>query len=165
MGAIPSSRTGAAFQRTYDDTWVRDDKKLYFGTDGDVSLSYDATNAIFDVVGATSFLKNQAESSDIMLSDSVDLSVAVRWSKMGSDPITESDVVLDNGTAGQVLGVTLYTDGGSDLVLKPTTSTGWASITFADAGDTATLQYVNDTMGWILVSVYGDTAPPAVSRT
>jgi len=156
--------TGSALEKYPDAVLVRDDKKLYFGNDGDVSLSFVSATSLLDVSGDTSFLKNNAESSDIMLSDSVSLSVDTRWSKMVSASDHSSDVVLANGTPGQILNVTLSADGGSDCVLKPTTGTGWASITFADAGDTATLQYIDDTMGWVIISAHGDSTQPAVSR-
>ncbi len=40
--AIPSNRTGAAVQRTYDAWWLRDNKLFNLGTDGDFSMEYDA---------------------------------------------------------------------------------------------------------------------------
>lgn len=89
-------------------------------------------------------------------------------------PITHSIVVkttgadaealtLANGTSGQVLTINLGTDGGGDGTLTPTTATGWATIVFADAGDTATLMYVDDTVGWIVLGCYGLTAQPTIT--
>lgn len=71
-------------------------------------------------------------------------------------------LTLADGAPGQVLTITLATDGG-DGTLTPTTKTGFATIVFADAKDTATLLYVDDTVGWILLGYYGTAAPPVVS--
>lgn len=72
-------------------------------------------------------------------------------------------LTLANGVAGQRLLIYLATDGGGDGTLTPTTKTGFATIVFADAGDFAALEYVNDTVGWILVGLGGVAAPPAIT--
>lgn len=69
-------------------------------------------------------------------------------------------LTLADGKANQLLFIKLYLDGGGDGTLTPATSTGWATIVFADAGDRATLMYVNDTIGWIIVGLSGVAAPP-----
>ncbi len=69
-------------------------------------------------------------------------------------------LTLANGLPGQLLKIVLTTDGG-DGTLTPTTATGWATIVFGDAGDSATLLYVNDTIGWIILGLSGKAAPPA----
>lgn len=72
-------------------------------------------------------------------------------------------LTLANGTAGQVLVIVLDTDGGGDGTLTPTTSYGFATIVFADAGDHATLMYVDDTLGWVILGLSGVAAPPAIT--
>lgn len=72
-------------------------------------------------------------------------------------------LTLADGVAGQVLKVILATDGGGTGTLTPSTSTGWATIVFADAGDQATLLYVDDTVGWIIVGLSGVAAPPVTT--
>lgn len=72
-------------------------------------------------------------------------------------------LTLANGEPGQMLTISLTTDGGGDGTLTPATCTGFATIVFADVKDTATLLYVDDTIGWILVGYYGTAAPPVVS--
>lgn len=72
-------------------------------------------------------------------------------------------LTLANGVAGQRLLIYLVVDGGGDGTLTPTTKTGFATIVFADAGDYATLEYVDDTVGWILVGHGGLTAAPVVT--
>lgn len=72
-------------------------------------------------------------------------------------------LTLADGSPGQVLIINLTTDGGGDGTLTPTTATGWATIVFADAGDQATLMYVNDTIGWIILGSKGVAAPPVTT--
>ena len=72
-------------------------------------------------------------------------------------------LTLANGVQGQKITITLTTDGGGDGTLTPATCTGFATIVFADAGDTATLEYVDDTVGWILLGASGVAAPPAIT--
>lgn len=71
-------------------------------------------------------------------------------------------LTLADGKPGQRITITLGTDGG-DGTLTPAHCTGFATIVFADAKDTATLEYIDDTVGWILVGYYGTAAPPVVS--
>lgn len=72
-------------------------------------------------------------------------------------------LTLANGSPGQLLTIVLGTDGGGDGTLTPTTCTGFASIVFADASDQVTLQYLNDTLGWVIVGAAGVAAPPVIS--
>lgn len=72
-------------------------------------------------------------------------------------------LTLADGVSGQVLTVSLVTDGGGDGTLTPSTSTGWATVVFADAGDTVTLEYIDDTVGWIILGAFGAAAQPAVA--
>ena len=72
-------------------------------------------------------------------------------------------LTLANGTPGQMLHIYLAADGGGDGTLTPTTSSGWATIVFADAGDRAWLVYVDDTIGWKILSLSGIAAPPVSS--
>lgn len=68
-------------------------------------------------------------------------------------------LTLANGKPGQVLQIILVVDGG-DGTLTPATKTGFSTITFADEGDRATLYYVDDTVGWIILGLSGVLAPP-----
>jgi hypothetical protein len=70
---------------------------------------------------------------------------------------------LANGVQGQKLTIVLAIDGGGDGTLTPTTCTGFATIVFADAGDTVDLEYVDDTVGWILTGSAGVAAPPVIT--
>ena len=70
---------------------------------------------------------------------------------------------LANGKPGQILTITLTTDGGGTGTLTPATCTGFSTIAFADALDTAVLFYVDDSAGWRIWSVWGATGPPVVA--
>jgi len=72
-------------------------------------------------------------------------------------------LTLADGYPGQILIVNLTTDGGGDGTLTPATATGWATIVFADALDQATLLYVDDTIGWIIMGAKGASAPPVTT--
>jgi len=72
-------------------------------------------------------------------------------------------LTLADGGPGQILVINLTTDGGGDGTLTPATSTGWATIVFADAGDQATLMFVDDTIGWIILGLIGVAGPPAIT--
>ena len=70
-------------------------------------------------------------------------------------------LTLANGYSGQMLIINLVTDGGGDGTLTPVTATGWSTIVFADAKDQAILGYVDDTIGWIILGLSGQSGPPA----
>ena len=72
-------------------------------------------------------------------------------------------LTLADGKPSQILIINLVTDGGGTGTLTPTTSTGFSTIAFADAGDQAVLLYVDDIIGWIILGVFGLTAQPTVA--
>lgn len=63
-------------------------------------------------------------------------------------------LTLANGTPGQHITISLVSDGG-DGTLTPATSTGWATVVFAVVGDTIHVEYIDDTVGWILHGAWG----------
>jgi len=64
-------------------------------------------------------------------------------------------LTLANGTANQMKIITHVVDGGS-AVLTPTTKVGFSTITFTNAGESATLVYT--AAGWAIVSLNGAVA-------
>lgn len=72
-------------------------------------------------------------------------------------------LTLANGVPGQVLVISLVVDGGGTGTLTPATASGFVSIAFADAGDTAALKYIDDTTGWVILGTAGVAAPPAIA--
>lgn len=84
--------------------------------------------------------------------------IVLKTTGAGAEALT-----LANGLPGQVLFIDLVTDGGGDGTLTPTTCTGFATIVFADAGDRATLLYIDDTVGWVIVGLSGVAGPPVTT--
>lgn len=69
---------------------------------------------------------------------------------------------LADGSDGQILTVFITARAGSGtFVLTPTTRTGYASITFDAAAEHATLLYVNDTVGWIVLATNATIDTPS----
>lgn len=64
-------------------------------------------------------------------------------------------LTLANGTHGQIKTIVHVVDGGSGI-LTPATKTGYSTITFTAAGDSATLIYLT-TQGWIILGSRGVT--------
>lgn len=63
---------------------------------------------------------------------------------------------LANGIPGEVKTIYITSVGASGTwTLTPATATGFATIKFAAAKDIATFLYVNDTVGWIILSYTG----------
>ena len=71
----------------------------------------------------------------------------------GVEALTLADGTFD----GQLLTIHLVGDGG-DGTLTPVTKTGWATCVFATVKDTITLQWVDPTIGWIVIGVTGTAA-------
>jgi hypothetical protein len=64
-------------------------------------------------------------------------------------------LTLADGSPGQLLVLSLTTAGGGDCTLTPATATGWATAILAVVGDTVVLLFVDDTVGWVLISATG----------
>jgi len=69
---------------------------------------------------------------------------------------------MANGTVGQIKILTMITDGG-DAVVTPTLMANGTTLTFADAGDSATLMWV--ATGWMVVGSHGPGTPGAGPTT
>lgn len=109
------------------------------------------------VIQGTGLAGNAAVAADVL---AIPVTAAHVSKTTGADA---EALTLANGTPGQVITVTLTVDGGGTGTLTPATKTGFVSIAFADAGDSASLRYVDDTVGWVLLGTAGVAAPPAVS--
>ena len=68
---------------------------------------------------------------------------------------------LPNGVPGQMLKIIM--ESADDVDIVPTTSIEFSNIDLDDIGDSATLFYVDDTVGWIIISLVG--AADAVTFT
>lgn len=135
--------------------------------------SYMDRDGAFHTNGAALFNDNETDITDHLdmlgLSGSVDvaadvLAIPVTHKVVNKTTGADSEALtLANGTPGQVLVIHLAVDGGGTGTLTPTTKTGFATIVFADAKDTAALLYVDDTTGWVILGTAGVAAPPVIS--
>jgi hypothetical protein len=94
----------------------------------------------------------------------IPITAAIVTKTTGAD--AEALTIVD-GEPGQRLTITLGTDGNGDGTLTVgtnSTGTGWATVVFADAGDTITIEWIDDTVGWILTGCFGLTAQPTVTK-
>lgn len=72
-------------------------------------------------------------------------------------------LTLADGTPGQMLTISVGTAGGGTATLTPATATGFATVAFAATLDSITLQYVDDTIGWVVVGKNDASAAPVVA--
>lgn len=152
---IANSVTGGTAQLVFEGT-ANDFETFLTATDP----TADQTLTLPDDIGSLSYTPTGKTTS---AADSLaqPITHAIVEKTTGGDA---ESLTLANGENGQVLVITLATDGGGDATLAPTTTTGWTSVLLADAGDTVTLFYVDDTVGWTLIGCYGLTAQPAVTQ-
>lgn len=147
------------------------------------TLNYTEPGGEVDVFGGTADFTGTIKRSGTDVSDAFDAAVATPTTgsaAVAADalaiPLTAQYVAkttgadaealtLANGTAGQVLVISLVVDGGGTGTLTPTTASGFVSIDFADAGDTVALKYIDDTVGWVILGAAGVAAPPAIALT
>lgn len=64
---------------------------------------------------------------------------------------------LADGTVGQILSITVTNAGSNSWVLTPSTKLGYTTLTFNTTGGIAILQFVNPTIGWVLIRSFGVT--------
>jgi hypothetical protein len=69
-------------------------------------------------------------------------------------------ITLPDGALGQMKIISLIIDGGT-MTLTPATRLGYATITFADAGDSVTLMFL--TGGWAVIGQGGLSTGPVVA--
>lgn len=116
-------------------------------------------------IGELYHLRDTDETSDLTTTVAADvLTIPIGYGYVAKTTGADAEALtLADGWPGQVLVINLTTDGGGSGTLTPATSTGWATIVFADAGDQATLMYVNSSVGWIILGLKGVAAPPVTT--
>lgn len=70
-------------------------------------------------------------------------------------PLTLNSISLGNGVAGQELTIIKGNTGTTAGKISPTTKTGYTDITLTNQGEGVTLEYINDTIGWIPKGFFG----------
>lgn len=134
------------------------------------NIKYTATKGLFQSSGSGSpNLFHVLAPNDVASTTSAADSLAIPVTHAVVAKTTGADaeaLTIQDGVPGQLLHIFLATDGGGDGTLTAATNskgTGWATIVFADAGDRATLYYVNDSVGWIIIGLSGVAAPPVTT--
>ena len=73
-------------------------------------------------------------------------------------------LILANGIfKGQILKVYLGTAGGGVGTITPVTATGWATFVLTAANDQGTFQWIDDTIGWIIIGTAGAANTPTIT--
>lgn len=109
-------------------------------------------------------LPDQILGSTTVAADVLAIPVTHRYVEKTTGADAEA-LTLADGQRNQILTISLAVDGGGTGTLTPTTKSGFVSIAFADAGDTATLMFVDAATGWIILGTAGVAAPPAIAIT
>ncbi|MAZ17892.1 MAG: hypothetical protein CL535_16375 [Ahrensia sp.] len=121
-----------------------------------------ASGGTFTLESGATFTDERFSASVAVAADVLAIPVTARYVAKTTGADAEA-LTLANGVPGQRLNIALVTDGGGTGTLTPATCSGFATIVFADAGDIADLEYVDDTVGWILVGTAGVVAPPVIT--
>ena len=143
--------------------FIPDDKLIYFGTDGDVSFSYDATtDNQLELVGPANIPRLITNTAVVVASDALAIPVTngIVTKTVGSNA---EALTLADGTDGQLLVVYVTLGKGGRGTLTPSTKTGWNTAQLSDTGDTLTLQFVDSTVGWIVWNAFGLTTAPVMT--
>lgn len=115
-------------------------------------------------------VKSISSANVVVVSSSDNVGIAATLSGAGAVPITNHSVdltststdawTLADGTVGQLLNITMVVDGGT-AVLTPNAALGWSTVTFADAGDSVSLEFKAG--GWAVMGQGGVSTGPVVA--
>jgi len=118
-----------------------------------------AAGGAFTMEPGSTFTDSRFSGSAAVAADVLAIPVTARYVAKTTGADAEA-LTLANGVAGQRLNIALVVDGGGTGTLTPTTKSGFTTIVFADKGDVVDLEYVDDTVGWVIVGSAGVAAPP-----
>ena len=114
-------------------------------------LPYDLTYGGYARGGASSMASTASSITTAGLAYSV-------LTKVTADgTVAQNTIGLANGVPGQYLKVVLTTKGTNNFIIDETvipggtTNTGWTTISFTASGAWVRLQYIDSTVGWIVV--------------
>ena len=147
-----NSVTGASNKLQFEGATADDHETSVTPTDptadNSLTLPDDSGAVVFSPGGATT-------------SDADSLAIPITHAYVAKTTGADAEALtLADGENGQILTIDLDTDGGGSGTLSPTTTSGFTSIVFADAGDNATLLFVDDSVGWVILGIAGVAAPP-----
>jgi hypothetical protein len=124
------------------------------------AISGDVTfRATLLAAGRTNAASSAASSSTDLAPSSLPY-VVLRKYIGGASGLDETDggTRLQNGTNGQILVLqAMDVDAGGSWIVTPRTSVQLTTLTFDAAGETATLMFVDSTIGWLLIANEGAT--------
>lgn len=95
--------------------------------------------------------------------DATDAALPITHAIVEGTSDADSAWSLANGENGQILTVVIVTDGGS-CIITPATSTGWATAVLDDDGDTLSVLYIDDTVGWVVLGMIGIGGQPVITQ-
>jgi len=125
-------------------------------------LLIDRTLTVEGAADLASLRVNGITSSATSAADSLAIPVTASYVAKTTGADAEA-LTLADGVEGQMITISLVTDGGGDGTLTPATGSGFATIVLADAGDTVTLRFVDSTVGWVIVGTTGVLGEPVIT--
>ena len=145
-------------------TWTLANRTINGNADATVLMQVASSGAVsipgtLAVTGATTLtglatLNGGIATTPQALSGAGSVSVSTLTTALTSTTGLQS-LTLADGVNGQIKTIVHDVAGGS-MILTPTTKTGFTSISFTSAGNTATLQFFS-TRGWMILATYGAT--------
>lgn len=103
--------------------------------------------------------------STTVAADVLAIPVTHRYVAKTSGTDAEAGTMVDGTFDGQLLTVSLVAEGHADgnMSLEPTTKTAFVSVELDELGDTVTFQWVDSTIGWVIIGCTGVAASPIIS--
>lgn len=133
---------------------------LNFGCGSGLGATITSDGSIFNINCSTSLQETGVANGGATSLATVDTGLPITFAyvrKAISNLGTLTDT-LANGIPGQMMLISITSVTGSGTwTITPTTATGWKTIAFNAAGQSALLTYANDTQGW-LYPITGSTA-------
>lgn len=127
-------------------------------TDLDFSQNGYVASRTSSVLGLPSTVVGVDDAGYTSITQSTDNISSVAFSFIYKDiPTTNRTGSLPDGNPGMILTVMAATDYGGSWMLMGSTKTGWAGLLFDDIYDSATLLYVDDSIGWVVIASNGLT--------
>lgn len=150
------------------------DRPMVFASDDDAFTLSGAGNSLIGTVSrwvSTGYAVvefNAAEAAPVLQGTTTiatgTLAIPVTHRHVLKDlPAGSEALTLADGVPGQMLTITVGTAGGGTGTLTPTTKTGFSTVAFVATKDSITLQFIDATIGWIVVGKNDASDPPVVA--
>jgi len=129
---------------------------------GKVARWKTSTTCVVDFFAESMRTEYHRNASTTCAGDTLAIPITHRFVSKTTSTDAEACTLAD-GYPGQRLTISLTTDGGGSATITPTTKTGFATIVLADAKDTVTLEFVDETVGWIFIGSTGTAGEPVIT--